>query len=770
MSGQWQKAICAWLMLLGAGSLGTPAVIAAVRVVNVQVGFQDEKTGVSYGRYGHWLPVRVTVAADRAESIAGRVVVSISDADGIVQEVMAEPALHLTPEVREQTVWAYVQCSHGKLRVRVVDQAKRALASFVYPDDTGQPRLWQLLPPSVVQVLALGEPAGLDGATAEQEAGRDPGYRVSRIAGPQHLPEKWFGYDYVQALVLATGGEIGQKWLEAIQRRPSLAQAWRQWVQQGGHLVICAGMHAERVSQMAQFPLADLLPGEWLAGRQPYAELLIGVREVTAARYREPTALSALRAPWAEFRKRPTASQRAFAAEPFKPAVLVWPYGLGQVSLVAFDTNVGAFTHWDGRTAFWEWLLETKPLPGRQTYRTALTSQREREPLTQLVHELEQFQTEEIPFASVAGLMLAYVLLAGPFDYFLWVRWLRRPVLAWLTFPLVVVLVTIAAWYSAWAIHGSEVTVHELVLYDLELTADSRGPTRLTRGSGSCWLVLKSPRLMGYSLEVAEGQAATTADGQTCAVLESVLGWTIRPDDDALQRGQQESLVQGAVQVFPGRGRLENVPLQAWSMKTLFARWLLTWESPPLLCESRLTAPDLNTVRGELVWRAPWPLLDCELNFGTRVWPLGDLLPHHKVTIQRNDVGLLERQRFSHRHTHHSIAASASSAVDNGSSSEAQNQSYRLAETLRQLTFQRLLVAGRREAPSPYLPFLDQSGRLRYNQAVITGYLPVSEIPLSQLRQDASLSRTLVQLEPALPGKLKRFVFVRLYLPLSTPD
>jgi len=86
------------------------------------------------------------------------------------------------------------------------------------------------------------------------------------------------------------------------------------------------------------------------------------------------------------------------------------------------------------------------------------------------------------------------------------------------------------------------------------------------------------------------------------------------------------------------------------------------------------------------------------------------------------------------------------------------------------MTFQRLLVTGRRQSASPYLPFLDQSRRLRYSQAVLTGYLPMTEIPLHELAQQPSLSPTLVRLEPALPGKLRRLVFVRMYLPLADRD
>jgi hypothetical protein len=204
-------------------------------------------------------------------------------------------------------------------------------------------------------------------------------------------------------------------------------------------------------------------------------------------------------------------------------------------------------------------------------------------------------------------------------------------------------------------------------------------------------------------------------------------------------------------------------------MKTLFGRWLLTWDSPPPLCEARLSAPDLNTVRGEVVWNGPGPLLACELTYGNRVWFLGDLHPGHKVAVQRNDVGLLERQRL-YSGLARKLGTEPATLPERAEPGEAGDWDVSGAEMLRQMTFQRLLVTGRRQSASPYLPFLDQSRRLRYSQAVLTGYLPMTEIPLHELAQQPSLSPTLVRLEPALPGKLRRLVFVRMYLPLADRD
>jgi hypothetical protein len=786
---------------------------AGVRITQVQVGFADASGHTRYGRFGHWLPLRITVEADRGETLQAAVWVMTPDADGILNEVQAHPTVHLSPGQSKQTVWAYLPCGHGKLRVELRDGIGRRLASFTYPDDAAGTETWQLLPPQVMQVLTIGEPAGLSrtvggsdtrGRTGvSDETGRDPGYRVSHIQQPDELPERWFGYDSVQALVIATGGEKGEFWLEVLRKRPQVCQAIRDWTQQGGHLIVTAAQHASRLSASEQFPLADMLPGEVAPGRAVYEEVLVGVRDVAMHRHREASALSALRCTFADFRKKPGAFQRAFGPEREKPAVLVWPYGAGQVTLVAFDTNLPPFTSWEGQTAFWEWLLETEPLPVRQSYRTALTTTLEEDFLTRLLHQLEQSPGAEIPFALVAGLMLAYLLLAGPLDYLILVRWLRRPVLGWLTLPMLVAGISVMAWYSAQAIHGTSLQVYQLDVYDLEVEPASprSGQAIVSRGSGSSWLVVKSPRLAAFSLALSttdpESVSPATAlenastnpsaahlspasPARGVALREAVLSWAIRPDDEALRRGSRENLVQSAILLQPGQGSIANIPLQTWSLKTLFGRWLFDWHQPPLLAEWQIRAPDLTTLRGQLTWRASWPLHHAELVYGNRVWPLGQLNPGQTVVLRRNDYGLLDRHRFGRSSddlspqpgtsTEPGGPAVASQPADGVSPSVQSSPSSQVLDILRHLTFQRLLVVGPNQQPSPYLPFLDQSRRLRYGQAVLLGMIPPCEAPLDQMHQLPGLAASLQRIEPSMRGTLRRSVFVRIYFYPSTGE
>ena len=73
-----------------------------------------------------------------------------------------------------------------------------------------------------------------------------------------------------------------------------------------------------------------------------------------------------------------------------------------------------------------------------------------------------------VPFWLVAGLILIYLLLIGPGDYFLLRKLGGRMTWTWLTFPAVVVLVCLGAYVLAHAMKGSEVKINQLDLVDVD--------------------------------------------------------------------------------------------------------------------------------------------------------------------------------------------------------------------------------------------------------------------------------------------------------------
>src|SRR5262249_56139245 len=89
---------------------------------------------------------------------------------------------------------------------------------------------------------------------------------------------------------------------------------------------------------------------------------------------------------------------------------------------------------------------------------------------TELQNNLEEFEdVQVISFGWVALFILVYILIVGPLDYLFLKKVVKRLELTWVTFPLVVVIVSAAAYLSASALKGNEQKINKLDLVDYDL-------------------------------------------------------------------------------------------------------------------------------------------------------------------------------------------------------------------------------------------------------------------------------------------------------------
>ena len=82
---------------------------------------------------------------------------------------------------------------------------------------------------------------------------------------------------------------------------------------------------------------------------------------------------------------------------------------------------------------------------------------------TQLRAALEQFPgVKLIPFGWVAFFIFLYILLIGPGDYFFLKKVLKRMELTWITFPTIVLTVSLIAYYAAYVLKGNDLLVNKV--------------------------------------------------------------------------------------------------------------------------------------------------------------------------------------------------------------------------------------------------------------------------------------------------------------------
>src|SRR5262249_28262248 len=235
------------------------------------------------------------------------------------------------------------------------------------------------------------------------------------------------------------------------------------------------------------------------------------------------------------------------------PLILRTPYGMGRVTLIAFDFDLQPFLSWQGQTQFYEKLLtESHDLSRDPSHRQGKQfnpmgfggDNSPGEVAGDLQASLEQF--EDVPMISfgwVALFILIYIIVVGPLDYLFLKKVVKRLELTWITFPAVVLLVSVVAYFAAYAIKGNDLRINKVDLVDIDLVEGAAGGAR---SYGQTWITLFSPRIQLYTigLEPASpdwaaaseqgkpgaGEAAKVKITSTPGQASVLVSWLGRPD------------------------------------------------------------------------------------------------------------------------------------------------------------------------------------------------------------------------------------------------
>ncbi len=301
------------------------------------------------------------------------------------------------------------------------------------------------------------------------------------------MPGRWYGYDSADAVVIDTNDA---ETLTAL--NGGRIEAIRQWVERGGHLVVAVSSRWQAVNDG---PLAAILPAKVVGQTQvsPFDSL----ESFTGGSLQAGSRTTRVQA--AKFEEIEARGGRVIASTLSTPLVVRGPYGFGRVTLIGLDVDAQAVRGLARPDLFWIKAIDLKAPPGA-TDATAAASQRiftqnMSDLATLLRRSLDQFQgMTVIPFGWVAGFIAIYILLIGPGDYFFLKKVLKRMELTWITFPTIVVAVSLLAYFAAYKIKGTDLRVNQIDVVDVDMA------TQITRGT--TWVNLFSPQNRDYSIEV----------------------------------------------------------------------------------------------------------------------------------------------------------------------------------------------------------------------------------------------------------------------------
>jgi hypothetical protein len=474
---------------------------------------------------------------------------------------------------------------------------------------------------------------------------------------PELLPPAWFGYEGVDLLVLFSDNKA---FLDGLKSEKKRWQAIGEWVRQGGRLLVSVSWsNSDRVRDLLaawQPALPPLLPQELPAeyDRLLVVESLAGVNAKRFPAFGEPSvkAVKLSTSPGVE----------RLARNENDPILVRVPYGRGSVFLFALDLDKGPVAGWSGRVALWQALLGAcgpkSFLAPRDQQAMGAWGVRESESGNELgsrlQRQLDEFEVPVISFGWVALFIFLYILVVGPLDYLLLKKVFRRLEWTWITFPVTVLVISVVAYFTAYAVKGNDLKINKVDLVDIDQRSDL-GPDQKPRSAfayGSTWWTLFSPRIQSYTLGIQPAVADWVAAGDPdeASVMTTWMGRAEAGGLGTVGRSRQQSLFRRNYEYEGDASGLKGVPIAVWTTKSFHSAWSVPLTRLAVEADLHYNPEDPDQVRGTVRNRLPFALESAGVIYLGKVFPLdGPLQPEadRPVSVSRDPSRQIEIGRWS---------------------------------------------------------------------------------------------------------------------------
>ena len=303
-----------------------------------------------------------------------------------------------------------------------------------------------------------------------------------------------------------------------------------------------------------------------------------------------------------------------------RPFVVQYPFGLGEITFVTVDLERPPLASWPARPRLLAKLLQT-----RSEEEEAAAGG---EGLGQVTHigyddltgqlrgTLDQFPgVTLVRFSWIAGLLVLYVVLLGPADFF-GLSKLRRPHWTWVTFPVTVIAFGALAVWLSWQWKGDQLEVNQLEVVDVDLER------RIVRGTS--WASLYSPRSVRLDIQLLPEPDVPVVP-ETVEVLTS---WQGLPGSGLGGMNMAATVnvlspiyaVDGFSHAAGGGGtRIHGLPISTSSSKAVVSRWEARCK---MLNDSTLVAHKGGLLRGRVVNPLEVALAQCYVYFENWAYPI----------------------------------------------------------------------------------------------------------------------------------------------------
>ncbi len=599
---------------------------------------QSQSSGVRIGieghyRVGRWTGVRFG-GNQRVDSIETR------DGDGVQVQ-------YDQPRPIDLDRWGYV-IPGSEAAPLVLRSDGAVVATTRLPTEGSPSRGDAMIPLKMRWIVAIGDPLEVESIGANEILERDAQIAVSIPKQPGGFPDSALGYDGVDLILIGGSSSDLLRGLSEPQRR-----AISDWIIAGGRVLLTLGESAPELVQAAP----------WLVSLLPIAEIV--TTEIDPSALESYTSTQTPLEPFVGAKLPKDKGRMLIMGRTSRrvstPLAVDYNVGFGRVTVVAADLDNDAFARWPERLDLITRLTGTIliPEPPQEQRRQRSRSTAYDDLAGQLRSALDQFGIKrQFGFSLVSLILMALIAAIGPLDFLLINRVLGRPLLGWLTFPIVAIGLSIVLAYQSKPVATagtstsgtSDVPLHynRIEIFDFDANHG------IGRGFATNYLYVHGAARFDITVEETESLSAVSKTMDEMVTVpfgyagESFGGIQIAIEDSRLPIYQVEFDIDGSGDGAETRTSMKGLPLASRSSKSIatYCRFEPKFASDVVM-DSR---PGSELLQGEFTNPLPIDVLDGMLVY--RNWayllptrfPAGAAIARVDTLRQKNFRWRLSRQ------------------------------------------------------------------------------------------------------------------------------
>lgn len=444
--------------LLSAQAVAQTADSDPANQLAVQVGIAGK------WKLGHVTPVRISIPHSLRGDLRAIEIESV-DGDGVPVKYRTELDA-ATAGADSGYIWSYIRIGrhNASVAVRAYGDAGDLLQQVELTQEQSKG-----LASQQHMVIALGSGMGIDALSRDEQEGSQT-LVVAEVTSADDLPGDWRGLSACDLLVLST--EDSQLLNNLTRRQWDAADTW---IRRGGGCVISLGGDGKKLPK----DLADMLPGavgEVASIKNPGAiESLVPTE--TPLRGFDATMLD-LNEGHVQLSLRDALGREL-------PWWTTYSRGHGSVQLLASSMNAPALAQWKDRPLLWRELISSywdfDANSSGDSNALGNSSYLGYDDLVgQLRATLDVFPGLQVfSFGQLAAILIGILILVGPVDYLVSVRWLKRPELSWYFAGAILLIASVGLTWFYGTIRPREIRINTAQILDID--------TSTGRVAGTLW-------------------------------------------------------------------------------------------------------------------------------------------------------------------------------------------------------------------------------------------------------------------------------------------